>query len=520
MSRRVALAGFLHETNTFAPSLATMAHFEQGGGYLPISRGAEILERCGDVNLGISGAVAHGREAGWDMVPVLWTGAIPSAHVTRDAYERIAGEIVDGIAAAHRAAPLDGVCLDLHGAMVAEHLEDGEGELIARVRAVVGADVPIAASLDLHGNTTRQMVEQADLLVAFRTYPHVDMAETGRRAAEGLDRIMARGRAFARAFRQLPFLIPIPWQCTFIEPARTLYRELGEMEGGEVASLSYWMGFPAADIAECGQSVLAYGETQAAADAAADRLVARIMESETGFAGRAFGPDEGVVEAMRIAATATRPVVIADTQDNPGAGGDSNTTGMLRALLRNGARNAALGMLIDPEAARAAHAAGEGAEISIALGGRSNVPGDAPFEGTFRVEALSNGDLHATGPYYGGTRMNVGPSACLAIDGVRIVVASHKAQMADLAMYRFVGIEPTKMDILVNKSSVHFRADFDPIAETVLVCTAPGPMPLDPASLAWTRLRPGMRLSPGGPEFGGPVPGVPDTPSELHVLDA
>lgn len=518
MTRRVALAGFLHETNTFAPSLATMAQFEQGGGYLPISRGTEILERCGDVNLGISGAVAHARKAGWDMVPVLWTGAIPSAHVTRDAYERIAGEIVGGIAAAHRAAPLDGVCLDLHGAMVAEHLEDGEGELIARVRAVVGPDVPIAVSLDLHGNTTRQMVGAADFLVAFRTYPHVDMAETGRRAAEGLDRIMARGRPFDKAFRQLPFLIPIPWQCTFIEPARSLYAELGALEGGEVASLSYWMGFPAADIAECGQSVLAFGETQAAADAAADRLVARVMESESAFAGRAFAPDEGVAEAMRIAASATRPVVIADTQDNPGAGGDSNTTGMLRALLRNGARNAALGLMVDPAAARAAHEAGEGGEIAIALGGQSNVPGDAPFEGTFRVEALSNGDLHATGPYYGGTRMNVGPSACLAIDGVRIAVASHKAQMADLAMYRFVGIEPTEMAILVNKSSVHFRADFDPIAETVLVCTAPGPMPLDPASLAWTRLRPGMRLSPGGPVFGDPA-GAPATPSELHVLE-
>ncbi len=174
MSRRVALAGFLHETNTFAPSRATYAQFEQGGGYLPISRGDEILKRCPGVNLGVSGAVAHGQKAGWEMVPVLWTGAIPSAHVTRDAYERIAGEIVDGIAAA---GPLDGVCLDLHGAMVAEHLDDGEGELIARVRAVVGPDVPIAVSLDLHGNTSERMVDEADLLVAFRTYPHVDMAE-------------------------------------------------------------------------------------------------------------------------------------------------------------------------------------------------------------------------------------------------------------------------------------------------------------------------------------------------------
>jgi microcystin degradation protein MlrC len=496
MSRRVALAGFLHETNTFAPSRATFDRFEQGGGYLPLSRGGEILSRCSGVNLGISGTVAYAEQAGWEIVPILWTGAIPSAHVTRDAYEIIAGEIVAGIAAAGR---LDGICLDLHGAMVAEHLDDGEGELIARVRQVVGPDVPIAASLDLHGNTTRLMVEKADLLVAFRTYPHVDMAETGRRAAAGLDKLMERGKPFAKAFRRLPYLIPIPWQCTDLEPAKSLYAEAAALEGGEIASVSYWMGFPAADIEECGQSVTVYAETQDAADRAADRLFERIMASESAFAGRAYEPDEGVREAIRIAGAANRPVVIADTQDNPGAGGDSDTTGMLRALLRNGARNAALGMMVDPQAARAAHEAGEGAEISIKLGGRSGIDGDGPFEGTFRVEKLSDGSLHATGPYYGGTHMDVGPSACLAIGDVKVVVATHKAQMADLAMYRFVGIEPTEKAILVNKSSVHFRADFEPIAETVLVCTAPGPMPLDPADLAWSKLAEGMRLSPNGP---------------------
>jgi microcystin degradation protein MlrC len=498
MSKRVALAGFLHETNTFAPTKATLAHFDQGGGYLPISRGAEILSRCRGVNLGISGAVAHAERAGWEVVPVLWTGAIPSAHVTRDAFETIAGEIVEGIAAA---GPLDGICLDLHGAMVAQHLDDGEGELIARVRRSVGPDVPIAVSLDLHGNTTKLMVENADLLVAFRTYPHVDMAETGRRAAEHLETLMARRKPFAKAFRRLPYLIPIPWQCTSLEPAKSLYRDVAALEGGDVASVSYWMGFPAADIAECGQTVLAYGGTQEAADRAADHLYKRILASETAFAGRAYTPDEGVREAMRIAATASRPVVIADTQDNPGAGGDSNTTGMLRALLRNGAKDAAIGMIVDPAVACAAHEAGEGAEITIALGGQSGIAGDMPLEATFRVEGLSNGDLHATGPYYGGTHMNVGLSACLAIGGVKVVVATHKAQMADLAMYRFVGVEPTDMGILVNKSSVHFRADFEPIAEAVLVCTAPGPMPLDPADLAWTKLAEGMRLSPNGPAF-------------------
>jgi microcystin degradation protein MlrC len=498
MAKKVALAGLLHETNTFAPSFATLANFEQGGGYLPLSRGDEILTRARGVNLGISGAIAHGEAVGWNMVPVLWAGAIPSAHVKKEAFERLTGEIVEGI---RSAGDLDGVCLDLHGAMVCEHLDDGEGELIERVRMAVGRDVPIAVSLDLHGNATRRMVEHADVLVAFRTYPHVDMAETGRRTAAALDALMARGAPLAKAFRRVPYLIPIPWQCTGLEPARSIYAKVAALEGGAVASTSLLTGFPAADFDECAPTVLAYGTSQEAADRAADCILALMLEKEVAFAGRAYTPDDGVREAMRIARSASRPVIIADTQDNPGAGGDSNTTGMLRALLRNGAERAALGIMVDPEAARKTHEAGEGAEISIALGGTSGVPGDAPFEGTFRVEKLSNGDLHATGPYYGGTHMNLGPSACLSIGGVRIVVATYKAQMADQAMYRFVGIEPREQAILVNKSSVHFRADFEPIAETVLVCTAPGPMPLDPADLPWTRLGAGMRLSPCGPVF-------------------
>ncbi|KIZ47812.1 MlrC C-terminal domain-containing protein, partial [Rhodopseudomonas palustris] len=185
----------------------------------------------------------------------------------------------------------------------------------------------------------------------------------------------------------------------------------------------------------------------------------------------------------------------------PGAGGDSDTTGMLRALVRNNAQRAAIGAIYDPASAAAAHAAGLGATVALALGGKSGIKGDAPYEESFVVEALSDGRFVANGPYYGGRDMEMGPSACLRIGDVRVVVASHKAQLADQAMYRFVGIEPTEQAILVNKSSVHFRADFQPIAETLLICAAPGAMPADTAALPWTRLRRGMRIRPNGPAF-------------------
>ena len=475
-----------------------MADFVQGGGYMPLVRGQDVITQGKGINLGISGAAAFGESVGWDLVPVLWAGAIPSAHVCKDAYESITDAIISGIVAA---GPLDGIFLDLHGAMVAEHLDDGEGRLLMRLRAAVGPDVPIACALDLHGNITQDMVEAADVLVGFRTYPHVDMADTGSRAAAQLETLMVRGAPFAKAFRRLPFLVPIAWQSTRGQPGGALYDLVTTLEGGDVASTSFFFGFPAADFPGCGPTVVTYGATQQAADGAADTIESAVLDAEPLLAGKTYDADAGVIEAMRIAQTATRPVIIADTQDNPGAGADSNTTGMLRALVRQGAKRAALGNMVDPAAAAAAHAAGVGAQIDIALGGFSGIAGDAPYEARFTVETLSDGKLVASGPFYGGAHLDMGPSACLRIDDVRVVVTSHKAQMADPEMYRFVGIEPEAQAILVNKSSVHFRADFDPIAEVILTCTAPGPMPVSPASLPFTNLRAGMRLEPLGRVF-------------------
>jgi microcystin degradation protein MlrC len=174
---------------------------------------------------------------------------------------------------------------------------------------------------------------------------------------------------------------------------------------------------------------------------------------------------------------------------------------MLRALVSCGAERAAIGCIHDAEAAKIAHQAGEGAEVEIALGGKSGIAGDEPYRAKFMVEKLSDGKAHATGPYYGGTWLDMGPSACLRLGGTRVVVTTNLAQMADRALYRMVGIEPEQEAILVNKSSVHFRADFAPIAEKLLVCTAPGAMPLSPAQLTWKNLRLGIRLEPLGDTF-------------------
>ena len=490
---RIAVGGFLHETNTFAPTKANYEAFAHR-----MRRGADVLKVMRNINAGLAGFIETAEASGWEAVPTIACAATPSAHVTEDAFERIVAMMIDGIASA---GAIDGVYLDLHGAMVTEHLDDGEGEILSRVRKLIGKDVPLVASLDLHANVTPEMVEHADALIAYRTYPHIDMADTGRACAKHLALMLEGKNRFAKAFRQLPFLIPISWQCTKDQPMQGVYQKLIALQSDAVPTLSFSPGFPAADFIDCAPSVLAYGRTQADADAAADAMVATVTGHESDFTGHIYSPDEGVRLAMELARTASKPIVIADTQDNPGAGGDSDTTGMLRALVRNNASRAAIGMLCDPQSAMAAHAAGVGATVTLALGGKSGIPGDAPFEAAFVVEQLSDGKFVAPGPFYGGSRMDMGPSAALRVEGVSVVVSSRKAQLADQAMYRYVGIEPTKQAILVNKSSVHFRADFEPIAEKLLICAAPGAMPADPATLPWKRLRRGIRIKPNGPAF-------------------
>jgi microcystin degradation protein MlrC len=356
--------------------------------------------------------------------------------------------------------------------------------------------------LDLHANVTELMLQQADVLVAYRTYPHVDMAETGERAAVLLQMLMEGANRPTLAWKRIPFLMPLHGQCTEMEPAKSTYEHLEFLEQGSITSMSFTPGFPAADFPECGGVVWGYGTNQSAIEAAVDSLTNHVNEREADWWIDIHKPDEAVQKAMRESKVGNGPVVIADTQDNPGAGGNSNTTGMLRALVENQAEDAALGVLFDPEAAEAAHKTGVGKTITLGLGGEPAL-GDQPFEGTFTIENLSDGNLTVKGPMMRGAKISLGPTACLRIDGVRVVVGSSKVQMLDRELYRIAGVEPEQMKILVNKSSVHFRADFSPIAHSTIVAESPGPMVADPMNLPWKHLTPGIRIRPNGPVFVG-----------------
>lgn len=502
---KILIAGFQHETNTFAPSLADWAAFNSGASFPGLVRGAAMQAQLSGINLPISGFMQAALERGWQLLPSAWAGAIPSSYVTRDAFERMSAEIMRDV----HAGGFDAIYLDLHGAAVAEHVDDCEGELIARIRQVVGADCPIVASLDSHANVSAQMLREFDALSAYRTYPHIDMAATGARACALLALRLQTGKRLHTASQRIPFIIPITAQCTLIEPAQGLYALLAELERSTGVHLEFCPGFPAADFAECGPVVWAHSAVSSEhAQSAAKQLADAVIAAAPLWALAVSDPKEAVASALALAAHSSKPVIIADTQDNPGAGGDSNTTGMLHALLAQGAGKrfpgkVAMGLMFDLDAAQAAHQAGVGAVLELTLGKSIDTGwcgmSDAPVAGRYKVMALCDGTVTLKGPMMTGVTCHLGACARLEIDGIQVIVTSAKKQLLDRELYRFLGVEPETMRLLINKSSVHFRADFQPIVADpshILVAKAKGPMAADPADLPWRKLRASMYRNP------------------------
>jgi microcystin degradation protein MlrC len=492
---RIAVGGFMHETNTFVARPTTWDDFARDGAWPGAKTGREMFAALQGLNFAASHFMEAVQRARHTVVPLAWAAAMPSGRVTDDAFEWMSAILCEGI---DRERP-DAVFLELHGAMATESFDDAEGELLRQVRQVAGPRVPIIVALDLHANVSELMVACADFISSFRTYPHTDRGVAGTRCFDWLPRVLSWKTGPARAFGQLPFLIPITAGCTILEPAHALYEELKMIEADTGVHLSLNMGFPAADVSDVGPSVIAYGREQELVDEAASRLYAAVIEAEPEFAAhRAMPVVEAVVEAMGIARRVSRPVILADTQDNPGAGAPATTTGVIDELLRQGAERALVGIVHDPIAAGEAHAAGVGGQVS-SLGGEGEGPGQVPIAGPWRVVALSNGRYGGPSATLRASDTVMGPTALLAKDGVEVLVSSIRQQPIHREAFTHLGIDLQSRSIIALKSSVHFRAGFQAIAEKVIVCAAPGVNLDDPSGFAYTKIRPDVRLKPGEP---------------------
>ena len=466
---RIAVAGFQHETNTFVDRKTELAAFIQPDAWPGLIEGAALGAAVKGMNLPVAGFLGA-LDGAHEIVPLLWCSAPPGGPVSDHAFEAIAGRLLRALA---ESLPIDALYLDLHGAMVTESFADAEGELLGRLRNLLGPEVPVFASLDYHANISPRMIAATAALVGYRTYPHVDMAETGARAWRLMQQHLG-GQLWHTAFRTGLAMRSLVWQSTLSEPMRSIMREAGESRSVTVAA-----GFPLADVACAGASVLAYGDDEAALDATVASLAARLTQEEAAPEA-VYAPDEAIDQAVRLAGDGG-PVILADVQDNPGAGGSSDTVGLLRRMLvAELPGRAALGLICDAEAAAAAHGAGSGSAVELSLGAKSGQFGEKPVTGVFEIRAIGSGKFAATGPFYKGCSMDLGPMACLRCRGVDIVVSSRPQQAADQAMFRHVGIEPADYGILALKSSVHFRADFGPIAKAILIIVSPGASPMEP----------------------------------------
>jgi microcystin degradation protein MlrC len=366
----------------------------------------------------------------------------------------------------------DGILLGLHGAMDLDSCEDGEGELLRRIRNVVGKDMPIAITLDPHANVSNQMCALADIIVSFKTYPHIDMRDTGRQAGEILHRTMA-GEIKPRTIRvSRPMLEEVNGGRTDIGPMiDRISAARAYEEQANVFAVSINAGFASADVAEVGPTVLVTGQGDFAAHIAFAETIADDIWNRR---HEVLNDYLSVDEAAAIAATYEPnegPLVIADYADNPGAGGYGDSTELLRALLEAGVSNACFGPMVDGEVAHELHSAVVGQRVHIAIGGKT----DARFGGgplTLEVELVSINDGHfiGDGPMIHGLRGSFGPSAVLRVGGIEILVVSIARQILDLQQFKTFGIDPQSKSVVALKSMHHFRSAFEPIAGQVIVC--------------------------------------------------
>ena len=463
---RLFLAMMSHETNTFSNISTDRRQFETRG----LHYGGEIIEAFRGTGTCLSGMIDAATRRGATLIPSVAAAASPAGRVTRDIYGHVKERMLRDLKAA---GTVDGVLLDLHGAMVTEGHDDGEGDLISAVRQVVGPSVPIAVSLDFHGNISDTMVREADLLHGYKTYPHVDMGERGVEATERLLDVIGKRLRPTAALRKPPLLPPLGNQGTARGPMHRLYAMAEEMEKDpKVISISIFAGFPHADIPEAGFGVYVVTDNdQALADRLADQIADTAWAHRHEFMHSGLPVREAVARAF---AAEGQPIVLADMADNTGGGAAGDGTEVLRELVRVGARSTIVACIWDPQAVARCVEAGVGGSVTLEVGGKVDQRHGPPLRVTGLVRTLFDGRFVHKGPMARGLPGRLGTTAVLDVNDIKVILISYRWQTLDPEMIRFVGLDPLDHKILVVKSTIHYRAAFEPIAHEIIEVDAPG----------------------------------------------
>lgn len=511
---KILMAGLQHETNTFSPIPALYEDFVKPDLWPKMLAGEEMFQVLDGMNLPSTGFMQAAQKDGHELVPALWCSAEPSGIVLDSAFEQISKSLCQHLVAT---PDIDAVYLDLHGAMVTESYEDAEGELLARVRNVLGKDIPIVVSLDFHANISSAMVELSDLISVYRTYPHIDMAETGERAYHYLQAWLSGGLRY-KSFQQIPYLIPLSAQCTDETPNKQLYNGLKQWDREQGLGVELALGFPPSDIADAGPAIVAYGSDEAMLKDSVEQVYRAALAAERIYNDELLTPSEAIKTANKInqkkidspidsvdeANIKNGPVILADVQDNSGAGATSDTTGILATMIAESVQKGLVAALCDPQLIARTLELGEGAELSASIGNHYGYD-KQPLEARWRVEKLSDGRFACSGEMYRGALADVGGLALLRLvdsdADITVVVSRDRFQCVDRAVFEHLGVQVEDYGLVVLKSTVHFRADFEPIAARILQVASPGAHPCQLADLTYENLRDGVRLGPCGPTF-------------------
>ena len=467
-TRRVVVAMMEHETNTFSPVPTPLERFGRGGFGVPT--GSEVYERFKGTGTGIGAFLDVADDAGMEIVTPIAANAAPSGRVQASAYQEMTDAICDAVTAG-----CDCVFLDLHGAMVAETTDDGEGSLLARVRSIA-PDLPIGISLDLHANMTAEIVDNCDVLVGYKTYPHLDMYEAGEHAGRLMVRMLDGEIDPIMVWGSRPILAQTLRMGHEDEPMGPLLEQARLFESKGLLAASVFGGFPLADIWHAGLSVVTISDgDRAAAEAAREELLDAAWAEREEFMFESRPLSETIADAK---AMDDGPIILLDHADNAASGGTQDTVAVLAEVLAQELEDVAMFAICDPAAVQAMTAAGVGNEVTVALGGKLDMPEidrvGEPLEVTGTVRALTDGRFTVTVPMGRGTETDMGPTCVLEVGSVKVVVISRNVEPHDPGCFRSVGIEPTHMRYLILKSRIHYRAGFSDISTRDIPCNGVG----------------------------------------------
>lgn len=479
---KLVLAMVKHETNTFSPVVTDFARFEAWGLYT----GQAAIEAYARTNMPLGVYLNLAKEFGAEVVLPMAAEAMPGGKVTKDAWERLTDPILEAVKAG-----CDGCLLDLHGAMVVEGLEDGEGTLLEQIRQIA-PDLPIAVTLDLHCNLTPKMVANCTALIGYKTYPHVDMDVVAQQVGRVVLEFMVgkRGKP-AMALRQLPLLSQTLCQGTDDEPMKSAIQACKDEEAKGLPCASVFGGFAMADIKDAGTTVITVGDDQAQADAAADRIAAGVWDKRDIHIYQHRDLAETVAKAKKLK---DGPVILLDHADNCGSGGTQDVMMVIAEVLKQGLEDVAVGAVWDPAAVQLMQKAGVGATVTLELGGKSDMPAlklkGKPLTLTGKVRTLTDGEWIVRGPMYTGYKVMMGPTAVLEVDGrMQIVVVSRHHEPWDTGVFTSVGIDPQHKRYLLLKSRIHYRAGFAPLAKATFTLDGEGVTTSDNRILDYVNLR-------------------------------